>query len=239
MDFLNSLDTAERLAFISVAQERTFLRGARLMEEGAPANYVIVILSGWTQITLQENGRARVIAERGPGQLVGERGALRVNVRSATVTALGTVRALVMSTENFASFVDAHPRVLDIIEGQIYSRLTEELAGRPRDGFPVGLSLEPVRPAWLTAPQRLRTLVMWSACLGLLVLGGLLYTTNVYKRRSDLALRDEAPRADDLVRLLDHGTDAPKDEHRVIGKRRQRVMHARLPAERRRTARHQ
>jgi class 3 adenylate cyclase len=158
MDFLNSLDPAERLAFISVAEERTFLRGARLMEEGAPANYVIVILSGWTQITLQENGRVRVLAERGPGQLVGERGALRVNVRSATVVALGTVRALVMGTENFASFVDAHPRVLDIIEQQIYSRLTEELAGQPQDGLTAALSLEPLQRTWLAAPQRLRTL---------------------------------------------------------------------------------
>src|SRR3984957_2157036 len=144
---------------MAVADERTFPRGAIIMREGDRSNHVMVILSGWTRITVQGRGGGdRVIAERGPGQLVGERGAWRVHVRSATVTALGTVSALVMSTENFASFVDAHPRVLDIIEGQIYSRLTEELAGRPRDGFPVGLSLEPVRPAWLSAPQRLRTL---------------------------------------------------------------------------------
>jgi class 3 adenylate cyclase len=89
---------------------------------------------------------------------VGERGALRVNVRSATVVALGTVRGLVMSTENFASFVDAHPRVLDIIEQQIYSRLTEELAGQARDRLPAGLPLEPAHRVGLTAPQRLRTL---------------------------------------------------------------------------------
>lgn len=158
MDFLNSLDQAERLAFITVAEERTFLRGARLMEEGAPANYVIVILSGWTQITRQDNGGVRVIAERGPGQLVGERGALRVNVRSATVVALGTVRALVMSTESFASFVDAHPGVLDIVEQQIYSRLTEEPTGRQRDGSSAGFSLEPVHLARFAAPQRRRTL---------------------------------------------------------------------------------
>jgi class 3 adenylate cyclase len=158
MDFLNSLDPAERLAFISVAEERTFLRGARLMEEGTLANYVIVILSGWTQITVHENGQPRVIAERGPGQLVGERGALRVNVRSATVVALGTVRALVMSTENFASFVDSHPRVLDVVEQQIYSRLTEEQTGQHQDGSPAGLSLEPVQRTWVPAPQRLRTL---------------------------------------------------------------------------------
>ena len=72
-----------------------------------------------------------MIAERGPGQLVGERGALQVNVRSANVIALGTVHALVMKTEDFASFIDAHPRVLQIVEGQIYDRLIERSHRRP------------------------------------------------------------------------------------------------------------
>jgi len=143
MNFLDSLDPAERLAFIPVAREQTFVRGARLMREGEPANYVIVIISGWTRVTVRENGGERVIAERGPGQLVGERGALRVNVRSATVVALTTVAALVMRTADFASFIDAHPRVLDIVEGQIYSRLTEEPAGDARGGLPAGSPLEP------------------------------------------------------------------------------------------------
>jgi len=125
MSFLNSLDQAEQAAFISVAEKQTFPRGARIMEEGAEADHVIVILAGWTRITVHENGGDRVIAERGPGQLVGERSALQKSVRSASVTALGTVQALVMPTEDFASFVDAHPRVLDIVERQIYDRLVE------------------------------------------------------------------------------------------------------------------
>ena len=130
MNFLESLSLAERQAFISVAQERTFVRGTRIVQEGETANYVIVILDGWTQISVHQNGSEWVIAERGPGQLVGERGALQVNVRSATVIALGTVRALLMRTADFASFIDAHPRVLEIIEGQIYDRLIEEPAER-------------------------------------------------------------------------------------------------------------
>jgi class 3 adenylate cyclase len=155
MNFLNSLDTAERRAFISVAHERTFVRGARLMREGELADYVIVILGGWTKIIVHENGDERVIAERGPGQLVGERGALRVNVRSATVVALGAVRALIMKTEDFASFIDAHPRVLDIVEGQIYDRLTEDQAGDERDDLPVGFPLEPFCRGPADGPRRL------------------------------------------------------------------------------------
>jgi len=91
----------------------------------------MVILSGWTKICVEENGAERIIAERGPGQLVGERGALRVSVRSASVVALEAVQALVVGTTDFAAFISAHPSVLDIIESQVYDRLTEP-RGRPR-----------------------------------------------------------------------------------------------------------
>lgn len=140
VSFWNSLDAAERRAFTAVAHERTFARGARLMREGEQANHVMVILGGWTRITVDEGSGERVIAERGPGQLVGERGALRVNIRSATVIALETVHALVMKTEDFASFISAHPRVLDIVESQIYDRLTQEPAEQGPDDWPDNLS---------------------------------------------------------------------------------------------------
>jgi CRP-like cAMP-binding protein len=121
MHFLDSLGPAERQAFTTVADERTFPRGATIMREGEQAHYVMVILSGWTRITVQGAGGERMVAERGPGQLVGERGALRLQVRSATVTALDTIRALVMKTADFASFVSAHPSVLDFVENLIDS----------------------------------------------------------------------------------------------------------------------
>lgn len=135
MNFWKSLAPAERKAFAQVAEERTFARGARLMSEGDPANYVMVIVEGWTQVTVRQNDGERLVAERGPGQLVGERGALRLNVRSATVVALGQVRALVMSTGEFASFISAHPKIIDIVENQIYDRLIEDPQGYGQDGW--------------------------------------------------------------------------------------------------------
>jgi hypothetical protein len=148
VNFLNSLAAAERQALTAVGLQRTFASGAKLMREGDQADYVMVILSGWTMITVYEGGAERVVAERGPGQLVGERGALHVSWRSATVVALGTVHALVMKTEDFASFISAHPRVLDVVENQIYDRLTEEpMEPVPGDGaaeFPVVPARQPV-----------------------------------------------------------------------------------------------
>jgi CRP-like cAMP-binding protein len=139
-NFFNSLAPAESEAFTAVAVEKSFPRGSQLMSEGDQANYVMVIRSGWTRITVRDNGGERVVAERGPGQLVGERAALRRNIRSATVTALDEVTVLAMKTVDFASFIDAHPRVLDVVENQIYDRLLENPEGYAQDGWPGALS---------------------------------------------------------------------------------------------------
>lgn len=138
--FWEALSADERHAFESAAEERIFAGGATLVAEGDKADHVILIRDGWTKICVNEQGHERVLAERGPGQLVGERAALQVNLRSASVIALETVHALVMRTEDFADFVGAHPRVLEIVEGQVYDRLTT-----PRDDFRRRRDLAPVR----------------------------------------------------------------------------------------------
>jgi hypothetical protein len=113
--FWEALDPIERDAFRAVASHRTFAAGARLIAEGDQADHVIVILSGRTEVYVEENGRERFLAERGPGQLVGERAVLQVSLRSATVIALDRVQALVVRTGDFAAFISAHPRVLGIV----------------------------------------------------------------------------------------------------------------------------
>ena len=127
--FWDVLDPIEREALRSMASWRTFAAGARLMEEGERADHVMVILGGRAKVCVDENGSERVLAVRGLGQLVGERGALKVRVRSATVIALDMIWALVVQTKDFAAFVSAHPRVLDIVQNQLYQRRTEEPAG--------------------------------------------------------------------------------------------------------------
>jgi CRP-like cAMP-binding protein len=129
--FWEALDPIQRDAFRSVASPRTFAAGARLVTEGDQANYVIVILSGRTKISVDENGRERILAERGPGQLVGERAALQISVRSANVVALDTVQALVVRTGDFAAFISAHPAVLGIVESQLYLKRRWKKPGPP------------------------------------------------------------------------------------------------------------
>jgi hypothetical protein len=123
--FWDSLSPDQKRVFRSLAYRRIFAAGARLMEEGEQADHVAVILSGLTEIRVQEDGMERVVARRGPGELVGERAALHVSVRSATVVAIQSVEALVMPTERFVAFVSDHPGVLALMEHQIFRRLRE------------------------------------------------------------------------------------------------------------------
>jgi hypothetical protein len=145
--FWAMLTSSQRDVFIQSAIERTFAAGATLMEEGETADHVLVILTGRTKICLWDGGTEQIIAKRGPGELIGERAALRVSVRSATVVALEQVQALVVTTADFASFLSRYPDVLHLVEDQIYERLTKDSARRYRDhlqnGWPVGRAMVP------------------------------------------------------------------------------------------------
>lgn len=127
--FWGALDPAEREALTAVAVSQTFTAGQTLMREGDQADHLMVIIEGRTEVRVDENGWERTLAERGPGDLVGERGGLQVRIRSASVIALEAVRVLTVRTEEFQAFVNAHPKVFDIVEQQLYDRLTETQAG--------------------------------------------------------------------------------------------------------------
>jgi CRP-like cAMP-binding protein len=127
--FWDSLTASERRALRAVAWEETFPAGAPLCREGRPADNVMVVRSGWTKVCVERSGRERIVAMRGPGDLVGERASLEVRSRSASIIALDTVQALLIATEDFVAFIRNHPRVLSVVEDQVYERLTEEPGG--------------------------------------------------------------------------------------------------------------
>jgi CRP-like cAMP-binding protein len=125
-DFWPRLTDAERTALLERATVMKFLAGSFLCKQSEHADRVFVIQSGLTEIRVAGRG---IIAKRGPGDLVGERAALDVNVRSASVFAVETVEALVIPTPAFRSFVARFPRVLTLVGDQMYERLTEGQIG--------------------------------------------------------------------------------------------------------------
>ena len=131
VSFWEALEPAEREALKAVAVPQAFSVGETLMREGDQADHVMVIMEGRAEVCVDENGWERTLAERGPGELVGERGGLQVRIRSASVIALEAVRVLTVRTGDFQAFVNAHPKVFNIVEQQLYDRLTETPASYP------------------------------------------------------------------------------------------------------------
>ncbi|MFV2179755.1 hypothetical protein, partial [Actinomadura sp. LOL_011] len=68
-----------------------------------------------------------------PVPAAGERAALLVRDRSATVTAEGGVAALPVRAETFAAFLAEYPRVRAVLERQVYRRQTEDRGPAPPD----------------------------------------------------------------------------------------------------------
>jgi CRP-like cAMP-binding protein len=123
--FWESLTRDEQTGLVASAAETTFPANEVLCREGQQADHVFVIRSGRVKVCVGSPDRPQLIAIRHTGDIVGERAALRVTERSATITALESVSAYVIPTGDFAAFLERHHRVLAIIENQVYDRLTE------------------------------------------------------------------------------------------------------------------
>jgi CRP-like cAMP-binding protein len=121
-NFWTALTPTDQADLVSAAEKQTFQAGTALMHEGEPAESVMIILDGRTKVCVRESGSEREVAERGPGDFVGESGRPPSGVRSATVIAIEPVLALVMRTEDYAAFVGEHFDVPDVVKRHVKER---------------------------------------------------------------------------------------------------------------------
>ncbi|MBO2464819.1 cyclic nucleotide-binding domain-containing protein [Actinomadura violacea] len=126
--FWHALDSAERRALRDAARLRSFGPRTPILRQGHPADYVVVIRSGWTKVRVDRAGEELIVAVRGPGDLIGERALLDGDAWSATVIALGTVKALVVAAADFRRIVEDHPGVQSVLEKQAHDRAVDEAA---------------------------------------------------------------------------------------------------------------
>src|SRR6185437_15964087 len=93
---------------------------------GDDTSHVMIIDSGWVKVSIRDGSAEKIVAVRGQGDVVGERAALTAGVRSATVTALDEVSAMVIPAERFAEFLRGHPRAAEVLERQVTERRKED-----------------------------------------------------------------------------------------------------------------
>jgi CRP-like cAMP-binding protein len=132
--FGGTLTDVELDDLVSRGARRHFKRGAYLLTEGEISDHVAVVLTGRAKVSsVTPDGREVVLAVRGPGDLLGELSALDGGVRSASVSALEPVEALIIPSERFEHFLQDHARLAVMLLQMMSRRLRD--ADRKRIEF--------------------------------------------------------------------------------------------------------
>ncbi|MBJ7328357.1 MAG: Crp/Fnr family transcriptional regulator [Solirubrobacteraceae bacterium] len=179
--FLAALSDDDERQLRALGRVRRYDAGDAIFHQGDDPGGVVVIVSGRVKITnVTATGKEVILAFRGPGDIVGEIGALANTMRSSAVRAIDPVETLAVGAADFRDFLDTHAAaamnlVLMLIErlhaaddarvefashdviGRVARRLVElcERFGEPcDDGVQVTLALSQEELAGWTASSR-------------------------------------------------------------------------------------
>ncbi len=117
------LSKSGRKTIAKHADEVQIPSGTRIIEQGRAANELLVIEHGTADVL---DGEA-VIAQMGPGDVVGEIGLLNYSRRTATVVATSPIEAIVMYGPELMAMKKSVPEVFEELE-----RLVAERTGGDR-----------------------------------------------------------------------------------------------------------
>jgi CRP-like cAMP-binding protein len=104
--FLEALDDAARADLSSRGRVRHYDTGAPLFLEGDMGASVVIVRTGHVKVyATSAEGHERVLAIRGPGEVLGDLSAVDGQPRSASGVALGPVEAHVIPAADFRTFL--------------------------------------------------------------------------------------------------------------------------------------
>lgn len=121
--FLGRLNPADRAALLALGARRSYAAREHLVGEGERSSFVVVVLSGWCAVRRSTERGELILGLRQDGELLAEMAALDRRPRSATVSALGPVEALVVPADRFRGFMAARPYVAGLVMAQLTARL--------------------------------------------------------------------------------------------------------------------
>jgi len=113
VDLFAGLDKKDVQVLTNACQERTYKAGSTLIKQGDTGVGLYVIISGTVRVTQANNpDKAEVdLGTAGPGSVLGEMSLLDDLPRSATVTAVTDVTALLLPVWEFRTTLRTHPDI--------------------------------------------------------------------------------------------------------------------------------
>ena len=104
---------------------KVYKDGETIIKQGEKGNCMYVILEGQVEIIREKDAKAMRLAVAGEGDFVGEMAIFESEVRSATVRALGDVRAITVDKENFIRRVNQDPSIAFRLVKLLVQRIRE------------------------------------------------------------------------------------------------------------------
>jgi CRP/FNR family transcriptional regulator, cyclic AMP receptor protein len=130
-EFLHTLTPAESEALEEMGEPGSYPPGSLIFEQGDTADRVLLVRAGHVRVAARgADGSEVLLAERGPGELLGDLAAIDGRPRSASVTAVDEVHALVVPLRAFRGFLMDHPRAALALLELLSRRLREAEARR-------------------------------------------------------------------------------------------------------------
>jgi CRP-like cAMP-binding protein len=112
VDYLSDLDDPALAHIASRARVHRYVKGARIVSELESGADVFVIAEGRAEVSVDaQRGERQVLGTIGEGDAFGEMSSLTGELRSATVTAISDVRALVIADADFDRLREKRPEV--------------------------------------------------------------------------------------------------------------------------------
>jgi len=111
VDLFSSLDKKELQTIAKSSHERTYSAGTKLFSQGDSGAGLYILKRGKVSISQAHNGVEREINTASAGEALGEMALLDDQPRSATVTAVEDVTAVLLPVWEFRGILKAHPDI--------------------------------------------------------------------------------------------------------------------------------
>jgi CRP-like cAMP-binding protein len=123
-----------------VMSSRTYGPGDALMQQGDEGDCMVVVADGLAQVSVTgDDGVCRVLAQLGPGTVLGEMALLTQEPRSADVLAVAPLQALVLEAGDFEDLCETYPDIAVVLTHLVAERLgqvhTDALGDKVLGGY--------------------------------------------------------------------------------------------------------
>ena len=135
----SALTEQERRSITAEMQPKAYQKGQSIVVEGAPSEAMYFVDSGWVSIFSEQGGRRALLANLGPGSLLGDVDFLLERPYSTTAEAASEVKLWALGKSEFKELVSREPAIgikLSLALGSKVRHVTDYLAEYRLPGIP-------------------------------------------------------------------------------------------------------